>query len=223
MRRAHEIESHDDAGHPLAAPPAFDVIVVGASLGGRAVLERMLEKLPAEFPVPIVVVQHMRALSVSHLPELLAACTRLAVRHAFDDELLCPSTVYVAMPNRHLEIAADRRCRLTSDSPYRFSRPAINTLFRSAAAAFGARTLGVVLTGLLDDGAAGATEIRRGGGLVLAQEPATCQAPSMPRAALACGGAQLALPPDALGAALVALVTTPGTRAMFGLNGWPAA
>nr|ASV46934.1 chemotaxis protein [uncultured bacterium] len=204
-------------------PPAFDVVVIAASLGGREVLEAILDALPADFPAPILVAQHQSDHSPGHLPDLLARRARLRVRHAAAAEAVCPGTVYVAPPGRHLLVAAGGRCALSDGPRVSYARPAADLLFASAAEAFGSRTLGVVLTGRLSDGAAGAAAIRRAGGVVLAQDPATCRAPGMPQAAIARRAAQLALPPAALGAALVGLVAVPGMTAVLGLRPRAAA
>jgi two-component system chemotaxis response regulator CheB len=160
----------------------------------------------------------MDAQSRSYLPELLARRTKLAVKFAEEGELLCASTVYVAAPGRHLLIGSDRRCLPSDEPPLQFSRPSADALFVSAAEVFGSRTLGVILTGRLRDGTLGAAAIRRAGGVVLAQDPATCRAPAMPEAAIQEGLVHVAMPPAALGAALSALVAVPGARALFGLN-----
>lgn len=193
------------------------MVVVAASLGGREVLEQLLAPLPADFPAPVLVVQHVGD-RASHLPELLALRTQRPVRHAVTGERPRAGVVYVAPPGRHLAVDANGRCALREGHRVSFARPAADVLFRSAAAAFGARTLGVVLTGRLSDGAAGAEAIRQAGGVVLVQEPATCRAPDMPLAALRRGAAHLALPPAVLASALVGLVAVPGVPALFGLG-----
>ncbi len=199
-------------------PAAFDAVVIAASLGGRETLEELLAPLPADFPAPVLVAQHLHADSPGYLPTLLARRTRLVVKHAEPDEALRAGTVYVAPPARHLRVAAGGRCELANEPRINFARPAADPLFTSAAAVFGARVVGVVLTGRLFDGAAGAAAIRRAGGVVLVQEPASCRAPDMPRAAMRRGAAHLALPPAALAAALVGLVAVPGAAALFGLG-----
>ena len=197
---------------------AFEAVVVATSLGGREALERLLAPLPVDFPAAVLVVQHLNARSPSFLPELLARRTRLAVKHAACGEPLRPATVFVAPPGRHLLVDAGRRCRLSDAPPVWFARPAADPLFVSAASVFGARALAVVLTGRLCDGAAGAVAVREAGGVVLAQEPASCRAPEMPTAAIRSGAAHVALPVEVLGAALRALVTVPGATALFGLG-----
>ncbi|MFL5619662.1 MAG: chemotaxis protein CheB [Gemmatimonadaceae bacterium] len=218
MRRAASSSGEPRTQHHDRAFAEFDVVVVAASLGGREALELLLAPLAADFPAPIVVVQHVGAHSPSYLPELLAKRTRLAVHHAASDETLRPSVVYVAPPGLHLLVGPDGRCVLSGAPPVAFSRPSADPLFVSAADMFGARTLGVILTGRLRDGTAGAEAIRRAGGVVLAQDPATCRAPEMPLAAIRQGTVHLVLPPASLGNALSVLVSVPGARAMFGLG-----
>lgn len=196
----------------------FDVVAVAASLGGREALEELLAPLPADFPAPVLVVQHVDARSPSFLPELLARRTRLVVKHAEHGEPLRAATVFVAPPGRHLLVDADRRCTLSDAPPVWFARPAADPLFESAARVFGARALAVVLTGRLRDGADGSIAVRAAGGVVLAQEPASCRAPGMPSAAIRSGAAHLALPINVLGTALQALVTVPGAATLFGLG-----
>ena len=211
----------DSSGAIVSRPDrpfaAFDVVVVATSLGGREALEQLLQPLPADFSAPVLVVQHIDAQSPSYLPELLARRTRLAVKHAEAGEPIRAGTVYVAPPSRHLLVGMDRGCALSDAPAVHFARPAADPLFVAAAERFGARTLGVILTGRLSDGAHGAMAIREAGGVVLAQEPASCRAPEMPKAAIRRGAVHVVLPPAALGAALNVLVTVPGARALFGL------
>jgi two-component system chemotaxis response regulator CheB len=197
---------------------ALDVVVVAASLGGRDALERILARLPAEFPAPIVVAHHLAPDSPGYLPRLLRRCARLGVKHAEPDERLAGGTVYIAPATRHLRVTRDGRCALAQGPRVSFACPAADVLFPSAAEAFGARTLGVVLSGRLHDGAAGAVAIRRVGGVVLAQEPVSCRAASMPRAAMRLSAVDVALPPEGLADALVSLVMVPGTLSLFGLD-----
>jgi two-component system, chemotaxis family, protein-glutamate methylesterase/glutaminase len=196
----------------------FDVVVVATSLGGRDALEQLLAPFPADFGAPILVVQHLDARVHSHLPELLARRTLLAVRHATAGETLRPATVYVASPDRHLTVGADRRCVLSDGPHVRYARPAADPLFVSAAGVFGARTLGVILTGGLRDGSSGADAIQHAGGVVLAQAPDTCRAASMPEAAIALGVVDLVLPLASLGAAVLALVTMRSACASYGIR-----
>ena len=183
----------------------FDLVVVAASLGGLETLGRILGPLPADFPVPIAVVQHLPAGFASQLPALLGRDTRLGVRWAEPGLLLRAGTVHVAPPDRHLLVSPTLRCRFSVAPRGRGARPAADLLFRSAAEACGARVLGLVLTGRLRDGAAGAVALRAAGAVVIAQDPATCHAPGMPTAAITAGGADLVLSPEAIVEALLAV------------------
>ncbi|MFM0441124.1 chemotaxis protein CheB [Paraburkholderia strydomiana] len=168
------------------------VIVVAASLGGLEALKTIVRTLPAGFPASMFIVMHVGAWP-SELPRLLAAASRLPVRHASDGEPISAGTVYVAPPDRHM-LLADDRIILSTAPKENFTRPAADPLFRSAAVNYGDRAIGVVLTGNLDDGAAGLKAIHACGGYAIIQDPSTCVAPDMPKAALK------AVPPDVVAA-----------------------
>lgn len=189
---------------------AFGVVVVAASLGGRAVIEEVLAPLPRDFPAAILVVQHIRGDQPSYLAELLARRLQLAVHGATMGARLLAGHVYTAVPGRHLVIARTDdgvgACVLSDGLAVNFSRPSADPLFASAAEAFGARALGVVLTGALCDGAAGADALRAAGGTVIAQLPSTCRAAGMPLAAIRRDAVDHILAPAAITAALVRLV-----------------
>jgi two-component system, chemotaxis family, protein-glutamate methylesterase/glutaminase len=197
--------------------PRFGVVAVAASTGGLPALRALFAALPEEFAAPVVVVQH-RASGRSYLDHLLGASTSLCVREVRDGEAAAPGHVYLCPPDRHVRVDADGTLRVDDGPRVNFVRPSADPLFASAAAAFGARALGVVLTGRGRDGAAGAAEIRRRGGLVLVQDPATCAAPAMPQAVLSGCGADFVLPVEKLSHALVSLVMAPSvSAALFGL------
>jgi two-component system chemotaxis response regulator CheB len=158
------------------------LVVIGASWGGLVALRSVLGALPAEFPAPILVVQH-RSDEESALAELLARATALTVREADDKERLQAGTVLLAPHGYHLLVDGDEVV-LSVDDPVRFSRPSIDVLFDSAAE-YGDRVVGVVLTGSNADGAAGLAAIRRRGGIAIVQDPESAERPEMPRAALA--------------------------------------
>ena len=132
-------------------------------------------------------------------------------------ESLKPGHVYVAPPGQHLRISNLGKCVLGTEDHENYCRPSADVLFRSAVRRFGSRTLGVVLTGFLDDGARGAAGIRAAGGVVIAQDPATCYAAQMPNAAIK-AGADFILSPAEISSALASLVMTPGVAAMFGVG-----
>ena len=206
-----------------ASAPAFDIVVMAASLGGREVLESVLARLPADFATPIVLVQHAGQHAPRLLPLLLARRTSLEVRYAVHGEALARGVVHVAPPGTHAVVSRARALRLSDGPRVSYARPSADRLFGSAALAFGARTLGVVLTGKLFDGAAGASAIRRAGGVVLAQDPGSCLAPDMPQAAIDRGAVHLTLPPEGLGFAIAALVSSPCLSAVLGLGAPPRA
>lgn len=227
MPRADDLDSKlfDEAwpARGVAPGPAFDVVVMAASLGGLEALRRVLAPLPANFPAPILVAQHVDARSPSYLPALLKQSVGLAIKHAAVGERLQAGTVYVAPPGRHLLVRPPGECELCDGPRINFARPSADQLFSSAADAFGRRALGVVLTGRLSDGTAGAASIRRVGGVVLAQDPATCRAAGMPRSAIDRGVIDVVLPLPALADALIGLVTVPGVPALFGVGQLPIA
>jgi two-component system chemotaxis response regulator CheB len=195
------------------------VVVLAASLGGLSAIEQVLAPLPADFAAPVVVVQHISPRRPSQFPELLLRRLRLAVRWANEGQRLCPGTVYLAPRDRHLVMTARDVCALSDGPRVHWARPAADPLFESVAEHYGPRALAVVLTGRLSDGAAGALALRRAGGVVIAQDPATCAAPDMPRAVIRLGAADFVLPLTGVSNAMLSLVAVPGTAALFGVAG----
>lgn len=194
------------------------VVAVAASIGGLQVVTMLLSALPADFPAPVLVVQHRGPGSTARLAEVLARRSALPVREARDGDDARAGTVYVAPPDRHVTLEEGFALALSDGPKQHYTRPAADPLFRSVAALVGRRAIGVVMTGRGEDGAAGAAAIRRAGGLVLVQEPGTCVSPHMPRAVLADSGADFLLRPDKIADALVSLVMVPGvSAALFGL------
>lgn len=159
------------------------VIVVGSSQGGIQALVQLVGDLPACFAAPILIVQHVAAESPGYLPQILSRAGLLPAKFPKDGDELEPGVIYIAPPNRHMLLEANR-IRLSHGPKENRVRPAVDPLFRSAALSFGARVVGVVLTGQLDDGTAGLLAIKDGGGTTVVQEPDDAVAPSMPRSAL---------------------------------------
>jgi two-component system chemotaxis response regulator CheB len=163
--------------------PMTFLVVIGASAGGVHALLRLAEALPRNFPAPVCVVQHVGN-HPSLLPELLSFRGDLPAVHPTEGELLRAGTIYVAPPDHHVLVEGPR-LKVTHGPRENHSRPAIDPLFRSAAATWGARVIGVVLTGQLDDGAAGLKTVKECGGITIVQDPASAAQPEMPLAALA--------------------------------------
>ena len=160
-----------------------DIIVIGASAGGIEALKTLLASLPPTLPAAIFVVVHMAAESPGLLADILDRLSPLPVVQATDQEPMRAGRVYVAPPDHHL-LLEPGWMRLTHGPKENRFRPAIDPLFRSAAYAFGPQTIGVVLSGMLDDGTAGLWSIKDRGGIAVVQEPSDALYPSMPQSAL---------------------------------------
>ena len=163
--------------------PMKDIIVVGASAGGVDALQRLCGALPADFPASVFVAQHLSPSARSVLPQLLDRVSPLRALSPVDGQTIEPGHIYVGGPDQHILIREDRILMRRGPFENR-TRPAVNALFRSAAIHYGARTIGVVLTGLLDDGTDGLIAIKAAGGTSIVQDPADAEWPSMPRNAL---------------------------------------
>jgi two-component system chemotaxis response regulator CheB len=160
-----------------------DVIVLGASAGGVEALTRLCGDLPADLPASLFIVQHVAPTARSVLPELLARAGALPAEHPTDGETIRRGRIYVAPPDLHMLVRGDRVLLRRGPHENR-TRPAADVLFRSAAASFGGRVVGVVLTGLLDDGTAGLIAVKNCGGVSVVQDPEDAAWPGMPRNAL---------------------------------------
>ncbi|WP_347239474.1 chemotaxis protein CheB [Microcoleus sp. FACHB-68] len=184
----------------------FSLIAIATSQGGLKAISEILSVLPADFPAAITLVQHLSADYPSYMAEILARRTALRVKPAEDGERLRPGTVYTPIPNKHLLIKADRTICLSDEPKMNFVRPAATKMFASVAASFKTRAIAVVLTGKLSDGALGVVAIKKQGGLVIAQDEASCEYFSMPEAAIATGKVDLILPLSAIAGTLLELV-----------------
>ena len=178
--------------------PHRDIVVIGASTGGVAALLALVKTLPADFPAPVFVVQHLAPDSPSILPQLLSSVSALRVKHPQNGETVQAGVIYVAPPDHHLLLENDRVLVARGPKENRF-RPSIDALFRSAAYTYGPRVIGIVLTGYLDDGTSGLWSVQRMGGVAVVQEPADAEQPSMPTNALEFVAADYVVPLAQLG------------------------
>lgn len=183
----HANPSETQPPTPDTQPPVQDVIVLGASAGGVEALADLISLLPADLPAAIFVVLHIPPHGASVLPSILSRRGRLPARHLEDGEAVRRGQVYVAPPDHHLLLrqeAGQLFVRLTRGPAENGHRPAVDTLFRSAARAAGPRVAGVILTGTLDDGTAGLEAVKIRGGIALVQDPDEALFGSMPRSAI---------------------------------------
>ncbi|HYK37998.1 chemotaxis response regulator protein-glutamate methylesterase [Alloacidobacterium sp.] len=201
-----------------------EMVVIGVSTGGPAALQILLPKLPKHFPVPIVIVQHMPQLFTALLAERLDRECSLTVREAAPAMLPEPGTVSIARGDWHLEFARrpfsqGRMFRLSQAPPEHYCRPSVDTLFRSAADAYGDAVIGVVLTGMGSDGLEGCKSIRDAGGKVIVQDSSTSAVWGMPGVVAEAGLAHRILPLPAIAGELMRLCSASSHSAAFALKG----
>jgi two-component system chemotaxis response regulator CheB len=190
-------------------PTHHDVIVIGASAGGVDTLQKLAARLPADLPASVLVVMHVPALHKTLLPEILNRSGPLPASEARDGERIRRGRIYVARSDHHLLVERGR-LRLSRGPKENRHRPSIDVLFRSASRAYGPRVIAVVLSGRLDDGAAGALAVKKRGGLFVVQSPEDAVYDEMPKAALeSVGSADYVVPREELGALLTLLSRTP--------------
>lgn len=163
--------------------PFKDIIVIGASAGGVDALQRLCAALPADLPACVFVAQHLSPSSKSMLPMLLDRVGPLRAVTPVDGQAIEPGHIYVASPDLHM-LLRDGKVLMRRGPFENRTRPAVNALFRSAAVHYGSRVIGVVLTGLLDDGTDGLIAIKATGGTSVVQDPKDAEWPSMPQNAL---------------------------------------
>lgn len=160
-------------------------VVIGASAGGVEAMRRVVPMIPEDFPAPILLVIHVSPDAPTLLPQVLSRHARIRVKLAENGEPARPGVLAIAPTDLHLLVEPGGRLRVVRGPRENRHRPAVDPLFRSAAAVYGPGAIGVVLTGSLDDGTAGIIAIKECGGVAVIQDPADAPFPSMPASALA--------------------------------------
>ncbi len=187
-----------------------NIIVIGASAGGVGPLREIVRALPADLPAAIFIVMHLSPHAPSLLPQILSTSDSIRVDAAVDCERIQPSRVYVARPDLHMLIEPGR-VHLTHGPKENRHRPAIDPLFRTAARAYGSRVLGIVLTGLMDDGAVGLHVVKHEGGMAIVQDPNDAMFPSMPESAMRKVPVDFVLPASEIARKIIEVVREPWT------------
>lgn len=191
---------------PPHLPPA--VVAIGISTGGPEALRRFLPELPADFPCPVLIVQHMPPFFTKSLAESLDARCALTVTEAEHHEPVQPGRIYIAPGGRQMRVGSaggQVRIELTDDLPENNCRPAVDYLFRSVAQVYRAEALGVIMTGMGSDGTAGCRQIKQAGGRVIAQNAESCVVFGMPRLPVEEGLADRVVPLDQMAGVLQSL------------------
>ncbi len=202
----------DSERSPASSPPvatvvpAPGVVVIAGSAGAISVLNVLLSSLPPDLAAAVLVVQHRSPERPSFLVEVLERSASLLTKEAEEGELVRAGTIYVAPPDRHMTVTASRAIHLIEGQRILNFLSSANPLFESAAAVYRERAVGIVLSGLGSDACEGAVAIAAAGGIVIAQDPATARAPSMPRAAMAAGAVKAALPVELMAGEIARLV-----------------
>jgi two-component system chemotaxis response regulator CheB len=199
---------------PTGVSP-IEVVAIGVSTGGPQALAKVLPEIPAEFPVPVVIVQHMPPLFTKLLAERLSAQCQIGVSEGAAGDRLRPAHAWIAPGDNHMiltQAAAAVQVQLNRDPPENSCRPAVDVLFRSVAAVYGGRVLGVVLTGMGQDGLRGSEAICDAGGHVLAQDEATSVVWGMPGFVAKAGLADRVLPLSQVGPEIVRRVLASRAR-----------
>ena len=194
------------------------IVLIGASAGGVSALTSLTAALPVDLAATVLIVMHVGARR-SMLPSILQKLCPLSVKHAEDCDPLLPGQVLIAPPDRHLTVEKHNgqpRARLWHGPKENHTRPAIDPLFRSAAAEFDGSVIATVLTGYLDDGTAGLQAVKACGGHAIVQDPSDAHAPDMPASAIAYVAVDQVLPLRDIGPALAALVKQPADTARSG-------
>ena len=162
----------------------YQAIVIGASAGGTIALQKILPFLPVEFPMPVIIAQHLHPLQDGAAIIHYNGGGALIVKDADEKESLHAGFVYFAPPNYHLLIEDDHTFSLSVDAKVHYTRPSVDVLFESAADAYGTGLIGIILSGANQDGADGLLRIKQKGGLTVVQDPQDAEVSYMPQTAV---------------------------------------
>jgi two-component system chemotaxis response regulator CheB len=200
----------------------FEIVAIGTSTGGPNALSEVLPHIPKDFPVPIVVVQHMPPIFTRLLAERLASRSAISIEEGSAGIALVPGRAWIAPGNFHMTVqraGISRRLELNQNPPENSCRPAVDVLFRSVATAFGANVLAVVMTGMGADGVIGTQHIRDAGGEVIIQDEASSVVWGMPGLVYAAGNADAVYPLDQLATQITRrVIESRASRPMLPLN-----
>lgn len=190
----------------------ISIVAIGSSTGGPNALLELIPKLPANFPVPIVITQHMPPMFTKFLADRLTAMSQMPVHEAADGSVMTPGTIWVAPGDFHLVLKTVGRqivASITKDPPENSCRPAVDVMMRSVVACYGPRVLSVILTGMGQDGLRGSEAVHDAGGTVIAQDEATSVVWGMPGFVARSGIASAVLPLPLIAQAIIDRVTRP--------------
>jgi len=165
----------------------FKIIVIGVSAGGTDALCEILTTLPASFPLPIVIVQHLHPEQNGYMLEHLKQIWQINVEEAIDKSAIKKGNIYFAPPNYHLLIEDENTFALSVDEKVCYARPSVDVLFKSAADVYGESILAIILTGANSDGTEGIKYIKKKGGMAIAQDPKDAYSSLMPQSAIDTG------------------------------------
>lgn len=187
-------------------PAAYRAIVIGASAGGLEVFSRIFPQFAKNFPLPVIVVQHLHPESDGAMMTLLDDRSAIKIKEADEKEVVQPGKIYIAPANYHLLIERDGSLSLSIDAKVNYCRPSIDVMFESAVDAYGPAVIGILLTGANADGAVGLLKIKNAGGKTIIQDPETAYADTMPRSAMAMHTADYILKPEQIVPTIMQLI-----------------
>lgn len=200
--------THQERDRSLNVPETtYDIVALAASAGGLKALIQLLSRLPSDFRVPIVIVQHLDPRHRSMMADILHRRTSLQVKQAEVGDCLSPGMVYIAPPNYHLLVNPNGTLSLSQSKLVHFVRPSADLLFNSVAASYKKGAIAVVLTGTGSDGEMGIQTIKKMGGTTIAQDEETADFFGMPCAAINTGAVDMVLPLSEITPVLVSLTS----------------